>query len=80
MLTLDQPSIHFNIWLKYEVQWMLQRMGRSDYHTYRSPYFDWRREIQEGSGVKFEDILVENRFGSTNYSSAWLSSIVYQDQ
>ena len=46
-------------------------MGRSDYHTYRSPYFDWRREIQEGSGVKFEDILVENRFGFTNYSSGF---------
>ena len=30
---------------------------------------DWRREIQEGSGVKFEDILIENRLGFTNYSS-----------
>ena len=50
---------------------MLQRMGRPDYHTYRSPYFDWRREIQEGSGVKFEDILVENRLGFTNYSSGF---------
>ena len=62
---------HFNIWFEYEVQWMLQRMGRPDYHTYRSPYFDWRREIQEGSGVKFEDLLVENRFGFTNYTSGF---------
>ena len=62
---------HLNIWFEYEVQWMLQRMGRPDYHTYRSPYFDWRREIQEGSGVKFEDILVENRFGFTNFSTGF---------
>ena len=48
---------------------MLQRMGQADYHTFRLPYFDWRREIQEGSGVKFEDILVENRLGFTNYTS-----------
>ena len=67
---------HFNIWFEYEVQWMLQRMGRPDYHTYRSPYFDWRREIQEGSGVKFEDLLVKNRFGFTNYSSHRISCSV----
>ena len=35
---------HLNIVFEYEVQWMLQRMGRSDYHTYRSPYFDWRSD------------------------------------
>ena len=60
----------FNLWFEYEVQWMLQRMGRPDYHTYRSPYFDWRKEIQEGSGVKIEDILVESRFGFTNFTQS----------
>ena len=51
---------------------MLQRMGQADYHTYHSSYFDWHREIQEGSGVRFEDILVENRFGFTNFSTGFL--------
>lgn len=60
---------HLNLWLEHELQWMLKRLGRSDYHTFRLPYWDWRKEIQQGSGVAIEDLLVRDRLGFTDYTS-----------
>ncbi len=44
---------------------MLRNMNRSDYHTFRLPYWDWRSEIQTSIGVKSEDLFSENRLGET---------------
>ena len=60
---------HMNLWLESETQWMLKTLGRLNYHTFRAPYWDWRRENQLGSGISAEDLFVENRLGYTNYTS-----------
>ena len=44
---------------------MLKSLGRDDYHTYRLPYWDWRIEIQNSTGIRVEDLFIESRFGAT---------------
>ena len=54
---------------------MLRNMGRRDYYTFRTHYWDWRREIQMSSPSIFQ----YNRLGSRNqsrvngnlYSNGW---------
>ena len=58
-----------NLWLEYEFQWMFKKMGRPNYHTFRLPYWDWRRESQLGSGIGAEDLFTENRLGNSRLTN-----------
>ena len=55
----------FHIFFEYEIQAMLQTMGRVDYHKFRLPYWDWRGEIQRSYGLPSEQLFTFNRFGET---------------
>ena len=47
-------------------------MGRSDYHKFRLPYWDWRIEMQNSSiGLSSDDLLTEERFGVTRNVSGY---------
>lgn len=55
-----------NLHFEWQIQWMLQDIGREDYHTFRLPYWDWRIEMQLSSiGVSSEELFTENRLGAT---------------
>ena len=56
---------YFNLWFEWEMQHMLKSMGHSNYHSFRLPYWDWRIEIQNSTGIRVEDIFTEKRFGAT---------------
>ena len=47
------------------MQHMLKSIGHANYHTFRLPYWDWRIEIQNNTGIRVEDIFTEKRFGAT---------------
>ena len=47
---------------------MLKSMDRSEYHTFRFPYWDWRIEIQTSTGLRAEELFTEARFGATSSS------------
>ena len=44
---------------------MLQSMGHANYHSFRLPYWDWRIEIQNSTGIRVENLLTEKKFGAT---------------
>ena len=50
---------------------MLRDEGSTDYHTFRLPYWDWRIEIQNSTGIRVEDLFTENRFGATRNISGF---------
>ena len=60
-----------NLWLEWQIQGMLQSMGRRDYHTFRLPYWDWRVEVQRSFGVSSEELFSENRLGATRNVSGF---------
>lgn len=62
-----------NLILEWQIQAMLQDMGRrTDYHTFRLPYWDWRIEMQTSSmGVSTEELFSENRLGATRNVSGF---------
>ena len=62
---------YIHVWLEHEIQWMLKKMGRQDYHTFRAPYWDWRRESQLGSGISGEKLFIESRLGYTNLTNGF---------
>jgi len=62
---------YFNLWLEWEIQQMLQNTGHANYHAFRLPYWDWRIEIQNSTGIRVEDILTEKRFGATRNVSGF---------
>ena len=53
------------------MQYMLKSIGHVDYHTFRLPYWDWRIEIQNSTGIRAEDLFTENRFGATHNVSGF---------
>ena len=55
----------FHVFLENEIQAMLQAMGRDDYHKFRFPYWDWRREIQRSYGLPSEKLFTFDRLGET---------------
>ena len=67
------PTWHkyFNLWLEWEIQYMLKSMGHVNYHTFRLPYWDWRIEIQRSSGILSDDLFTENRLGKTRNVSGF---------
>ena len=74
VLTLDHHSTHgidISTWFEWEMQYMLKRIGHTNYHTFRLPYWDWRIEIQNSTGIRAEDIFTENRFGATHNVSGF---------
>ena len=58
---------------------MLRRMGREDYHTFRTHFWDWRREIQMTSPSIFQynrlgerrEIAGQSRVYGNLYSNGW---------
>ena len=50
---------------------MLKSMGRDDYYSFRLPYWDWRVEIQKGTGIPAEELFTESRFGATQNISGF---------
>ena len=50
---------------------MLQSRGHANYHSFRLPYWDWRIEIQNSTGIRVEDLLIERRFGATRNISGF---------
>ena len=50
---------------------MLQSRGHANYHSFRLPYWDWRIEIQNSTGIRVEDLLTERRFGATQNVSGF---------
>ena len=62
---------HMNVWLEYETQWLLKRLGKPNYHTFRAPYWDWRREIQLGSGISGEELFTESHLGYTKFTNGY---------
>ena len=70
-----------NLWLEWEIQGFLQNMGRLDYHTFRLPYWDWRRELFTSSSIGPEEIFVENRLGATRNVSGFarVFGSIYED-
>ena len=55
----------YHVFFEYEIQAMLQAMGRVDYHKFRLPYWDWRWEIQRSYGLPSEQLFTLDRFGET---------------
>lgn len=55
--------------LEWQIQGMLLSMGDPNYHMFRVPYWDWRREIQMTSGIRVEDLFAANRLGNTRNES-----------
>ena len=53
------------------MQYMLQSRGHANYHSFRLPYWDWRIEIQNSTGIRVEDLLTERRFGATQNISGF---------
>ena len=58
------PTWHrqFLLWFEWEVQYMLKANGSANYHTFRAPYWDWRREIQISRG---DSIFTRDRLGES---------------
>ena len=56
-------------------------MGNPDYHSFRLPYWDWRRELFTSSGIGPEQIFVENRLGATRNVSGYprVFGSIYED-
>jgi len=50
---------------------MLKSIGDANYHTFRLPYWDWRIEIQNSTGIRVEDLFTETRFGATHNVSGF---------
>ena len=50
---------------------MLKNMGRDDYYSFRLSYWDWRVEIQKGTGIPAEELFTESRFGATQNISGF---------
>ena len=70
------PAFHtwhryFNLWLEWEIQYMLRGIGHEDYYTFRLPYWDWRVEIQKSTGIPAEELFTEKRFGATQNVSGF---------
>ena len=62
---------YFNLWFEWEMQHMLKSNGHANYHNFRLPYWDWRIEIQNSTGIRVEDLLTEKRFGATRNVSGF---------
>ena len=45
------PTWHrqYLLWMEWEIQYMLKPTRPDTYHTFRLPYWDWRREIQKST-------------------------------
>ena len=52
---------------------MLKSMNRSDYHTFRFPYWDWRKERLQGT----DPIFTHDKLGSTNKSKHMVSGELF---
>ena len=75
------PTWHrqYILWFEWEIQQMLRNMGRQDYHTFRTHYWDWRREIQMTSPSIFQynrlgrrqEIASQSHVNGDLYSNGW---------
>lgn len=65
------PTWHrqYILWFEWEIQQMLRTMGRENYHTFRTHYWDWRRETQITSHGT-DEIFLESRLGMTRPNEA----------
>ena len=53
------------VWLEWEIQGMLESISDPNYHMFRLPYWDWRRELQLSTGLSADDLFTVNRLGAT---------------
>ena len=44
---------------------MLKSIGHANYHSFRLPYWDWRIEIQNSTGIRIKDLFTDKSFGVT---------------
>ena len=75
------PTWHrqYILWFEWEIQQMLRTMGHDDYHTFRTHFWDWRREIQMTSPSIFQynrlggrqEIAGQSHVYGNLYSNSW---------
>lgn len=55
-----------NLIVEWQIQNLLKRLGKTDYHKFRMPYWDWRSEMQKSPiGLPSEKLFTEERLGTT---------------
>ena len=56
------PTWHrqYLLWFEMEIQWMLQARGDPNYHTFRVPYWDWRKNNRS------DEVFRSNRLGNSS--------------
>ena len=59
----------FLLWFEWEVQYMLESMGRDDYYMFRIPYWDWRKEEQTDDNSPFKSNRLGKQYAGRNRKS-----------